>query len=167
MLAYGIGVRQLATRIALYSDAKEAMSAEVAPGMPLGSDAPGAPAVDPPIAAGQVGAAGAVGGGVGVGVSLTATGVLVKVRSVEPELAAVALSDVPLDVAAPVEDGDDAKDDVDVDVDPDEVAGCAPVSTAAIADLFSTEFDSAGAELAAANVTPVACEMDGIDDPVP
>jgi hypothetical protein len=165
MLAYGIGVRQLATRIALYSDAKEAMSAEVAPGMPLGSDAPGAPAVDPPIAAGQVGAAGAVGVGVGVGVSLTATGVLVKLRSVEPELAAVALSDVPLDVAAPVEDG--AEDDVEVEVDPEEVADCAPVSTAAIADLFSAEFDNAGAELVAANVTPVACEMDGIDDPVP
>ena len=77
MLANGIGVRQLATRSALYSDAKAARSAEVVPGMPLGSDAPGAPGVEPPIADGQAGAVG-VGVGVGVGDSLTATGVFVK-----------------------------------------------------------------------------------------
>ena len=67
MLAKGIGCRQFATRIALYCDANEAMSADEVPGIPLASDAPGAPAVDPPIADGHAGAAGGVGVGVGVG----------------------------------------------------------------------------------------------------
>ncbi len=63
----------MATRSALYSDAKDARSAEVVPGMPLGSDAPGAPDVEPPMADGHTGAA---GGGVGVG-STIAAGVVV------------------------------------------------------------------------------------------
>jgi hypothetical protein len=106
MFAYGIGVRQLATRIALYWDAKDARSAEVVPGMPLGSDAPGAPAVEPPMADGHVGAAGCVGGGVGV--SLIAAGVVVNVRPVTSVLDAVALIDGPLVVAALVEDDEEA-----------------------------------------------------------
>jgi hypothetical protein len=73
MLANGIGVRQLATRSALYSAANELRSADVVPGMPLGSDAPGAPAVEPPMAVGQTGVA---GGGVGAG-STTVAGVVV------------------------------------------------------------------------------------------
>ncbi len=65
MLANGIGVRQLATRSALYSDANEARSAEVVPGIPLASDAPGAPSVEPPMAAGQAGVGVGAGGGGG------------------------------------------------------------------------------------------------------
>ncbi len=64
MFANGIGVRQLATRIELYEAANEARSSEVVPGMPLMDEAPGAPAVLPPIAAGQV-CTGAGGGGAG------------------------------------------------------------------------------------------------------
>ena len=67
MFANGIGVRQFATRIELYCEANKARSADEVPGMPLASDAPGAPAVEPPIAAGHTGAAGWVGVGVGVG----------------------------------------------------------------------------------------------------
>ena len=106
MFAYGIGARQLATRIALYAEAKEARSEEVVPGMPLGSDAPGAPAVEPPMADGQVGVTGCVGGGVGV--SLIAAGVVVNVRPVTSVLVAVVLNDGPLVVAALVEDDDEA-----------------------------------------------------------
>ena len=96
MLAYGTGVKQLATRIALYWAAKEAMSAEVVPGMPLASDAPGAPAVEPPMAAGQVGVGGGGGGAGGVwvgtgaevtGAGVTGAGVVVKVRPAMPALA--------------------------------------------------------------------------------
>ncbi|HEX4400960.1 MAG TPA: hypothetical protein VHZ98_06510 [Galbitalea sp.] len=57
----------MATRIALYSAAKDARSAEVVPGMPLASDAPGAPGVEPPIADGHTGAAGAGAGAGGAG----------------------------------------------------------------------------------------------------
>ena len=79
----------MATRIALYCAANEAMSEDVVPGMPLASDAPGAPAVDPPIAAGQVGVGVGVGVEVGAGTAVTGAGVVVKVR---PET--VALADV-------------------------------------------------------------------------
>ncbi|MDQ1547044.1 MAG: hypothetical protein QOH69_1948 [Actinomycetota bacterium] len=87
MFAKGIGVRQFATRIALYCEANDARSADEVPGMPLGSDAPGAPAVDPPIAAGHTGAGGGVGVGVGVGVTETVAGVVENVR---PETSALA-----------------------------------------------------------------------------
>jgi hypothetical protein len=53
MFANEIGARQAAMRSALYSVANELMSAVVVPGMPLASEAPGAPAVEPEIAAGQ------------------------------------------------------------------------------------------------------------------
>jgi hypothetical protein len=90
MLAKGMGVRQFATRIALYSDANEAISPEVVPGIPLGSDAPGAPAVEPPIAAGQVGVGAGVGVGEGVGVAaVKVAGVLVNVCVVPLALVAV------------------------------------------------------------------------------
>ena len=58
MFANGIGVRQFATRIELYCEANEARSADEVPGMPLASEAPGAPEVEPPIADGHTGAAG-------------------------------------------------------------------------------------------------------------
>jgi hypothetical protein len=76
MFAYGIGCRQFATRIALYFAAKDARSADVVPGIPLASDAPGAPDVDPPIAVGHVGVA---GGGGGVGDEVIDAGVVVYV----------------------------------------------------------------------------------------
>ena len=162
MLAYGIGVRQLATRSALYSDAKDARSAEVVPGMPLGSDAPGAPDVEPPMADGHTGAA---GGGVGAG-STTTAGVVVYVR-VSTSVATLAADDVPRGAAALGVD-DDAEDDEDEACDdPVDVAAWPPVSTAAIANLLSEELDGAEAELLAANVTLLAGEMDGTEDPVP
>jgi hypothetical protein len=164
MLANGIGVRQLATRSALYSDAKELRSADVVPGMPLGSDAPGAPAVEPPMADGHTGAA---GGGVGVGVTSTATGVLVKVRPLTSLLVVVVVNDfVPGVAALDDEDEDDCADPGAV-ADPEDVAVWLPVSTAAIADLLSEELDGAEAELLAAIVTLLACEMDGIEEPGP
>jgi hypothetical protein len=108
MLANGTGFRQFATRIALYCEAKEARSADEVPGMPLASDAPGAPAVDPPIAGGHTGAGGGVGVGVdvgvevGVGVEVTAAGVVVNVRPETLALVDVAETEVPcaVEVAA-------------------------------------------------------------------
>jgi hypothetical protein len=84
MLAKGMGVRQLATRIALYAEAKEFRSAVVVPGTPSASLAPGAPEVEPPMAVGHVGAAGAAGGAV------TVAGVVVNVRPATAVLASVA-----------------------------------------------------------------------------
>jgi hypothetical protein len=75
MFANGIGCRQLATRIALYAAAKAFRSAVVVPGTPSASDAPGAPAVEPLIALGQVGVA---GGGVVVTGGATVAGVVVN-----------------------------------------------------------------------------------------
>jgi hypothetical protein len=90
MFAKGIGVRQFATRIALYCEAKDARSADEVPGIPLASDAPGAPAVEPPIADGQVG----VGVGAGVGAAVTGAGVVVNVRPATVALAVVAETEV-------------------------------------------------------------------------
>ena len=90
MLAKGTGCRQFATRRALYCDANEAISADEVPGTPLASTAPGAPAVEPPIAAGHVG----VGVGVGVGTEVTAAGVVVNVRPETLTLVDVAETEV-------------------------------------------------------------------------
>ena len=167
MFAYGIGVRQLATRIALYWDAKDARSAEVVPGMPLGSDAPGAPAVEPPMADGHVGAAGCVGGGVGV--SLIAAGVVVNVRPATSELVAVALNDGPLVVTALVEalveDDDEGADAGAAGVV--DVLDRVPAATAAMAVFVSDVLDNATAEVLAVKVTPPAGEMAGIEEPAP
>jgi hypothetical protein len=130
--------------------------------MPLGSDAPGAPGVEPPIADGQ---AGAVGVGVGVGDSLTATGVFVKLWPLTSLLAVVVVNDRVADVAASDEEDDCAGAAGVADVA--DVVVWLPVSTAAIADLLSEEFDNAEAELLAVNVTPPAREMEGSEEPVP
>ena len=102
MLAKGTGCRQFATRIALYCNANDARSADEVPGMPLASDAPGAPAVEPPIAVGHAGAGGAVGVGVGVGTTVTTAGVVVNVRPRTLALVDVAETEVPcaVEVAA-------------------------------------------------------------------
>ncbi len=78
-------------------------------------------------------------------------------------LAALAVYDPPVGAATLGAD-DDEDDGCD---DPDDVAAGLPVSTAAIADLLSEEFDGAEAELLAANVTPLADDMDGTEEPVP
>ena len=82
-------------------------------------------------------------------------------------VATLAADDVPRGAAALGVD-DDADDDEDeVCDDPVDVAAWPPVSTAAIANLLSEELDGAEAELLAANVTLLAGEMDGTEDPVP
>jgi hypothetical protein len=162
MLAKGTGVRQFATRSALYSDAKEARSADVVPGMPLGSDAPGAPGVEPPMAAGHTGAAGGVGVGVGVGASLTATGVFEMVRLLTFALAAVVVTEWSLGATAP-----DEVDCVCGCPEPADAVDWSAVATAAIADVELVAVDNAEVELLAAIVTPPACEMDGSDEPDP
>jgi hypothetical protein len=76
-------------------------------------------------------------------------------------LATVAVYDPPLAAGAlGVEDDED-------DDDPDDVVAGLPVSTAAIADLLSEEFDGAEVGLLAAIVTPLADVMDGTEVPVP
>lgn len=131
MLAKGIGFRQFATRIALYCDANEARSADEVPGIPLASDAPGAPAVDPPIADGH---AGGVGVGVGVG-TVNDAGVVVYTR---PETLAAA------DAAETVLTGAAAEaPEVVEEVDP--VAAFVEPVAAALA-LPATSSESAAAE---------------------
>lgn len=173
MLANGIGARQLATRSALYSVANEAMSALVVPGMPLGSDAPGAPAVEPPMADGHTGAAGATTGG-GVGAICSVAGVVVKVRVGVDVLASVA----PTVVVVAVDELDD-----DALVEPlaaeAEVAPLDPIepvlSAAAGADVATEVGPStlgaveatADVEAVFANVSEFDADDADIEDPAP
>jgi hypothetical protein len=156
MLAKGIGCRQLATRIALYCAAKDAMSADEVPGIPLASDAPGAPAVEPPIADGQAGADGGVGVGVGVGATVTAAGVVVNVRPDTSALAEVA------------EIEDPCVEVVSVEV---VVAGLAPVAAVeaeAGVTLPPRNWDKAAEELLGATVlktmSALACDGATVSD---
>jgi hypothetical protein len=171
MLANGIGARQLATRIALYSEANEARSAEVVPGTPLGSDAPGAPAVEPPMADGQAGAAG--GGGVGACVGgvtgaagfSSAAGVVVNVRTVVLAPASVELTDFGVvETAALDEVAFDEVDGLLDGVDVDGVAVATDVAVNTCADAASEVLDARES----ANVRPAACGSVGVtDDPAP
>jgi hypothetical protein len=174
MLANGMGARQLATRIALYCDANEAMSAEEVPGMPLASAAPGAPAVEPPMADGHTGAAGA-GGGVGVEL-----GTFCSIAGVEETLRTVVVEDTVavVDFVVVVADSVDGVAPVLAEPVPAEPAGAAepdvPVAAgvAAETEVGSSASDATVSELSdaseLANVRPAAAEMDGVaDDPAP
>jgi hypothetical protein len=176
MFAIGMGARQFATRSELYSVAKALRSAEVVPGIPLGSDAPGAPAVEPPIAAGQVGAAGAAGaatGAVNVVGALTYVCVTVVVAELAAALAAVVAVAVTAASALDVETGaaeaevdalsaDDAEFEADV---------FATASAAVISFDLRMFLDArllAGAATELAKVTPFVCTGSGVeDDPAP
>jgi hypothetical protein len=156
MFANGIGVKQSETRSELYSAANDARSAEVVPGMPLGSDAPGAPGVEPPIAEGQTGA---TGGGVGAG-SLTTAGVVVYIGPVTVAAAAAVVVDW-ADGADALALGAAAAEDA-----------CVAADTAAVTDFAPDTADNPVASLLAATelatvTPPLACDTDGTDEPVP
>jgi hypothetical protein len=165
MLANGIGARQLAMRSALYSVANDAMSAELVPGTPLASDAPGAPAVEPPIAAGQVG----VGGGVVVAVgAVNVAGALVNV-CVLPLASVLAAAKLEPELLPPPElDGAEVAVAEVLEL----VAESFAAESAAVSDLgLRRPVDAALPELAVAElaiVTLLARDSSGVtDDPAP
>jgi hypothetical protein len=163
MLAKGMGARQFATRSALYSAAKELISPDVVPGTPSASDAPGAPAVDPPIAAGQVG----VGVGVGAGAGA------VKVAGALLKLCSLVLLDAELmPDEEPVADVEllVAVDGTAAAVEPVAAELVLPVDAATVfAVNRSVETDAGDLSVPELEiVTLAACETSGVpDDPAP
>lgn len=116
MFERGTGGRQFATRIALNLSAKDCRSDEVVPPTPWADVRPGAPGVEPPIAAGHAGGAGSGAGGAGAGAGCDGAGAGAE----DPELEDPAPDDPePVELAAP--DPDEPADPDRVPLDPDDV----------------------------------------------